>query len=127
MPKFEAVEFAPGRKDDFLEWITHELWQTRGDRQDLNRVWENYIIQWRARLPEGELDFPYVGASNLELPLTAMHENPVYADMVQSFGAPADYWTPQAKRDDRVDSITPLREGLTACHERHAFQGKPSL
>ena len=118
MPLFEAVKFGKGRKKDFLEWINHELWQTLGDREDLNRIWENYIIQWRAKLPDGELDFPYVGASNLELPLTAMHENPVYADMVQSFGAPADYWTPQAKRDDRVDSITPLREGLTALEKR---------
>jgi len=119
MPQFSAVEFGPGRKDAFIEWITHELWQTLGDRQDLDNIWENYIIQWRAKLPDGELDFPYVGASNLELPLTAMHENPVYADMVQSFGAPADYWTPQAKRDDRVDSITAFREGLTALEKRY--------
>jgi len=118
MPQFEPVSFGKGRKDDFLDWIAQELWQTLGDREDLNRTWENYILQWRAKLPDGELDFPYVGASNLELPLTAMHENPVYADMVQSFGAPADYWTPQAKREDRVDSITPLREGLTALEKR---------
>ena len=45
MPQFSPVEFGKGRKDMFLEWITQELWQTLGDRDDLNKVWENYIIQ----------------------------------------------------------------------------------
>jgi len=118
MPQFSAVEFGDGRKEDFLDWIRQELWQTIGDRQDLNLTWENYILQWRAKLPEFELDFPYVGASNLELPLTAMRTDPVYADMTQSFSAPADYWTPQAKREDRIDSVTAFREGLTALEKR---------
>lgn len=118
MPLLEKVRWGPGRKQAFLDWIQHELHYTFGDRANLERKWENGMLQWRAQLPEGSLDFPYPGASNLELPLTAMHADPVLADMIQTFHAPNDYWTPVPLRGDRVPHASPLREGLTALEKR---------
>jgi hypothetical protein len=119
MPLLEQVTWAPGQKEKFLDYIQHELHFTIGDRSELERKWENNIIQWRAQLPEGDLDFPYPGASNLELPLTAMHADPVLADMVQTFHAPSDYWTPRPERGDRVPHASPFREAITALERRY--------
>jgi hypothetical protein len=119
MPLLEQVKFSsPEKKQEFVDYIHHQLHFTFGDRSELERKWENNIIQWRAQLPEGELDFPYPGASNLELPLTAMHADPVLADMVQTFHAPKDYWTPTPERADRVAHASPMREALTSLEKR---------
>ena len=113
MPLLSAVEFAPGRREEFLHWIQHELQMTLGDRADLEREWENRILAWRAKVTDTELDFPYPGASNLELPLTAIHSDPVYADLMQSVHTPEDYWSPTARRKDTVDLTAPLRRAMT--------------
>ncbi len=118
MALLSPIEWGPGRKQAFLEWIQLELSNTIGDRADLEREWENRILQWRAKLTEDELDFPYPGASNYELPLTAIHSDPVYADMMQSLHAPEDYWSATAKRQDRVDFASALRRGMTALDTR---------
>jgi len=119
MPLLSPVEWSsPSRREAFLAWWHHEMVQTEGDREKLERKWENNLLQWRAKLPEDTLDYPYPGAANYELPLTAMHADPVLADMIQSFSAAEDYWTPVAKRPDRVDHASALREGLTAIEKR---------
>ena len=115
---FAPVEWTKEEKSRFVEWLRTELSQTRGDRQELESTWENHLLQWRAKMTDGELDYPYPGASNLELPLTAMHADPVLADMVQSMSASNDYWTPTARRPDRVDVASALREGMTAIEKR---------
>ncbi len=118
MPLFSEVEWGSDRKEAFIHWIRRELYQTEGDRENLENSWENYLLQWRAKVTDEELDYPYPGASNLELPLTDMHATPVLADFLQSFHASGDYWSPVAKRPDRVDFASPLREGLTALERR---------
>lgn len=117
MPQF-AVEWGEGRKQAFLDWIQTELTQTLGDRGALETAWENNIVQWRAKHDVSEIDFPYPGASNLEMPLTAMHNDPVYADLMQSIHAPPDYWTPVGKRRDTIDLVSALRRGLTEIERR---------
>ena len=118
MPLFSSVEFAEGRKEAFVEWIRHEIFQTQGDREDLERTWANRILAWRAKMTDVELDYPYPGASNLELPLIAMHADPVLADFLQSFHTANDYWTPTANRSDRVEDAAALRRGMTAIERR---------
>lgn len=118
MPLFSGVEWADGRKEAFVEWIRREIFQTQGDREDLEKTWEDRILAWRAKVTDEELDYPYPGASNLELPLIAMHSDPVLADFLQSFHAAKDYWTPEARRPDRVDDAGALRRGLTAIEQR---------
>lgn len=121
MPPLVEVEFS--RKDghtreDFAHWLSDQLIQTMGDREELETRWENQILQWRSQFPEDVLDFPFEGASNVEFPLTAIHSDPVYADMMQTLHAPEDYWTPVAKKPERVNAASPLREGLTAIERR---------
>lgn len=118
MPALERVKWAPGRKAEFILHMQQQLVNTIGDRAPLERKWEEYLMQWRAQLPEGEIDFPYPGASDVEMPLTAIHSDPVYADLFQTLHAPEDYWTPVAKREDRVDVVNSFRQGTTAVEKR---------
>jgi hypothetical protein len=118
MPLFSSVEWADGQQEAFVSWMRRELFQTEGDREDLERTWENRILAWRAKMTDVELDFPYPGASNLELPLISMHADPVLADFIQTFHASSDYWSPTATRRDRVDHAAALRRGLTAIEKK---------
>lgn len=113
----EAVSWPKGRDLEFAGWFHQELTNTLGNRATLERTWADRLIQWRAKLPTNQKDFPWIGASNLEYPLTGMHSDPVYADFMETLHAPEDYWGILAKRKDRVNTATPLRRAMTALEQ----------
>lgn len=115
----EKVEFAAGRKQELSDYLREQLTQTISDRQELDAKWENSLIQSRAQKPQGELDFPFVGASNEEFPLTDIHFQPVYADFYQTLHAPEDYFSVTARRPDMVPFANAIREGLTAVEKKY--------
>jgi hypothetical protein len=118
----EAVKWGKDRKEAFRSWFRHELQQTIGDRGALETKWRNHIIQWRARiLGDGTGDVPFVGASDIELPLTAIHADPVVADFMQTLHVPPQFWSVVGKRPDTVDVAKPLQEFLSAV-ERNYIQ-----
>jgi hypothetical protein len=112
MPLLQKVKWGKGRKDNFRLWFHQELHGVIGDRITLENRWNGWIEQWRAKLPQGQKDFPWTGASNLTFPLTAMHAGPVYADMMQTFHA-SDFWhVSPYYRPERTDHANALREFL---------------
>jgi hypothetical protein len=121
LPRVTSLKWGPNRLSQFRDWITHEIACTQGDRAALERKWADQLIQWRAALPRGEKDFPWPGASNIELPLTAIHSDPVYANIMQTLHAPEEYWGFQPKRPDRTEHSNPLRE-FTAAVERNFIE-----
>jgi hypothetical protein len=93
--------------------MQRELLNSRGMRGELETKWRDQISQWRAKMPEGEKDFPWPGASNLEFPLTAIHSDPVYSDFMATFHASGDeFWHSAPRRPDRIAHANSLREGL---------------
>lgn len=112
MPQVQRVKWASGQRGDFTRWFQRTLENTIGDRQALERTWKDHIVRWRAKVSDVEVDFPFPGASNLELPLTAMHADPVYADFMQTLHAGREFWHVQPKRADRVDHANAIRELL---------------
>jgi hypothetical protein len=117
MPLLSEVQWAPGRMDEFSSWMTKELTNAQGDRAGLERDWADYIVQWRAKMPNGVKDFPWPGASNLEFPLTAMHADPIYADLLQTTWQPADPFHVKSRRPDRNAHANALRQLLTRLNE----------
>lgn len=118
MPILESVEWGRGRKEAFIPYFHQSLHNTLGDRAPLERKWQRLIVQWRANKPQDEVEFPWPGAANEELPLTDMHVTPIYSDQLQTFHAPEDYWSVESLRPERVPNVNPLREGLTALEKR---------
>ena len=92
MPQVESVKWSKGRQAEFKRWFHQQLWNTKGDQSKLVTVWQDQIEQWRAKLPSGVKEFPWPGASNLRFPLTAIHSDPVYADLMQSFHGADQFW-----------------------------------
>lgn len=114
MAAVEKIVWAPGKKTQFEEWLSVELHQTLGDRAALERVWQDNIVQWRARVVgDGVSDIPFVGASDLPMPLTAMHVDPVLSDFMQTLHVPQDFFAVVGKRPDTVDVAKPLQRFLS--------------
>lgn len=119
MPILERIELAPEDRRRFASWLHEQLHNTKGDRSELEAKWRNRYLQWRAAMPTTQADHPWPGACNVEFPLTGIHSEPVYADFMQTLHTPEDYWTPVARRDDRVQHAGPLREGMTSLDRRY--------
>lgn len=119
MANYREVQWAKGRKDLFKAYLQHELTQTLGDRSALETKWKNQIIQWKARvMGDGTCDIPFLGASDLEHPLTATLSDPVYADFMQTLHAPKDFWSISPIRPDGVEAAKPLQEFLSLIERR---------
>ena len=114
MPQVEAIKWSKGRKAEFQRWFHQQLWNTKGDQAKLVTVWQDQIEQWRAKLPTGIKEFPWPGASNLRFPLTAIHSDPVYADLMQSFHATDQFWhVDPIHAPQLVHHANALREALS--------------
>lgn len=116
---FREVQWAKNRLDNFRQWLQWELSNTLGDRAQLETKWKNQIVQWKARVVgDGTCDVPFIGASDIEMPLTAIHSDPVYADFMQTLHAPKDFWSVSAIRSDGVEQAKPLQEFLSLVEKR---------
>lgn len=116
---YRSVQWGRGRLEDFRGWIFNELHNCLGDRAKLEQKWKSQLIQWRARvIGDGTCDVPYIGAADLELPLTATLSDPVYADFLQVLHAPKDFWSVSAIRPDGVEAAKPLQEFLSLVEKR---------
>ena len=116
---FREVQFSKGRLDNLKSWLHNELSNCLGDRGALESKWRSQIIQHRARvMGDGTCDVPYIGASDIEMPLAAIHSDPVYADFLQTLHAPKDFWSVSALRPDGVDQAKPLQEFLSLVEAR---------
>ena len=105
------VAWGKGRKEAFKSWFHEQLHNTIGDRASLESQWADNLVQWRARVVgTGTADVPFVGASDIELPLTSMHSDPIYSDFMQTLHLPKNFWTITALRPDAVDVAKPLEE-----------------
>ena len=118
----KRVQWNPAKRRDFEDWIGQEIHYAVGNRGDLESKWSQDIVQWRARVVgDGVGDVPFVGASDLEMPLTAIHTDPVYADFMQTLHMPQDFWSIVGKRPDTVDVAKPLQQYLSLV-ERNFIQ-----
>lgn len=109
----QTVKWNKRVREEFPGWFHQQLENALTDQYPLIQNWKEQFEQWRAKLPEGSKDFPWPGASNLEFPLTSMHADPIYADMIQTFHAQRHFWhVDPIHRGDRVPMANSLREAL---------------
>ena len=113
MPQLQNVKWAKDRQSDFESWFHEQLRNTIGDRAALENKWANELVQWRARVVgDGIGDVPFIGASDVEMPLIGMHTDPVYADFMQTLHATDNFWSVVALRPDAQKAVKPLQEFL---------------
>jgi len=108
----QSVSWGKGRKAAFEQWFAQELHNALADRQGVERKWADWMEQYDAPR-RAAADFPFPGASNEELPLTAMHFEPVLAQFIQSIHAPRNIWTAIDLSGQFTDSVNAITEYLT--------------
>ena len=124
----ERVQWGKSRKVAFSSWISNEIHQTEGDRNKLERKWRDLMMRHRARvIGDGTSDVPFVGASDLEYPLSSIHFEPVYADLMQTLHVPQNFWSVTPVRSDMVNSAKPFQEFLGIVEHRDLSMRKVNM
>jgi hypothetical protein len=113
----QPVKWKSGRKTDFRLWLQKQIKDTVSDRRPLEKRWKHAIEDWRAKLPDGTLEFPFVGASNVIFPLTAIHSDPVYSDFMATFHASPHFWNTSPRNESNIEKANSLREALRYINE----------
>ena len=108
----QAVAFGEGRDEAFRLFATWELQQALGNRSGLEQQWVAHLGQYRAPVDSSIKSFPWEGASNRTLPLSAMNANPLIAKFLTTLHAPANLWTLQALNENWVNVVKPLQDYL---------------
>ena len=89
----KRIKWGAGREEAFKAWIDTELSAALSSRASLERRWTEWLAQYRAPATQPTKHFPFEGASNYVLPVTAIDVDQMYAKFVQTIHAPANLWT----------------------------------
>jgi hypothetical protein len=107
------IRWGKGRQDQCLQWLDVELTAAQSARQTLEARWRDWLEQYRAPAIQPTKDFPFAGAANYVLPITATDVDQLYAKEMQTIFAPDNLWTLQALNEGWVDAAKPLQDGMT--------------
>jgi hypothetical protein len=108
----KRIKWAPGREDRFKDWIEDELNGATSARAPLERKWQLWLEQYRAPAVQPTKNFPFPGASNYVMPVTAIDVDQLYAKFVQTIHAPANLWTIEALNPNWTDASKPIQDFL---------------
>lgn len=108
----DRVQWGAGREQAFLDWIDQEMRQALSARVSLERNWRRWLEQYRAPANRPLKEFPFYGAANFELPLTAIDVDQLYAKFIQTIHAPTNLWTLEPLNPQWEDATKPLQDFL---------------
>lgn len=106
------VQWGPGREEAFKAMAFGEVTQALSARQSLERKWEQWLAQYRAPAEQPTKDFPFPGASNYVMPVTAIDVDQLYAKFMQTIHAPRNLWTIEALNPDWTNAAKPIQDFL---------------
>lgn len=109
----DPIRWGPRRESQFVEYIGTELQDGISARDPLLKQWLVWLEQYAAPANQGERNFPYEGAANYVLPLTATDVDQLFAKFVQTIHAPENLWTIGPMNERWVDVAKPLQDMLT--------------
>jgi hypothetical protein len=109
----ESIRWGPGRKDAFIAWMDAELDDAIRARDPLLKTWIRWLDQYRAPANQGTVSFPFEGAANFVLPVTATSVDIMFAKFMQTIHAPENLWTLQPLNERWVKASKPLQDYLT--------------
>lgn len=108
----DAVIWGTGQKEAFTEYVRTDITRALGERGTLEKKWARWLDQYRAPVTSEVKRFPWEGASNLTMPLTAMNADPLIARFVTTLHAPAALWTLQPMNERWVNTSKPMQDYL---------------
>ena len=108
----EPVVWGPARKDQFLQYIDAELRAALSARQSLEATWRDWLTQYRAPSKQPIKKFPYDGAPNYMLPITATDVDQLVANLMTTIHAPENLWTLKPMNERWLNASKPLQDFL---------------
>ena len=114
----DSIKFGAGREDACIQWIDHELIQAQTARLGLERQWRDWLSQYRPSAKPATKSFPYEGAYNYTLPVTATDADQLYAKHIQTVHAPENLWSVRPLNERWKDAAKPLQDFLQVLDHR---------
>lgn len=108
----DRVKWGPGRLDACKQFLDFDLRRALSARGSLELIWQNWLDQYRAPVSKGIASYPFEGASNITVPVTAMNVDPVLARWMRTIHAAPNVWTLSALNERWVDTAKPLQDYL---------------
>jgi hypothetical protein len=108
----DKIAWAPGAEARAVEYLDNELTEALRTRDALVSTWIRWLTQYRPSSGRGRTSFPFEGAPDFVLPLTAIDVDQLVASFVQSIHAPENLWTTKALNERWVDVAKPVQDAL---------------
>lgn len=109
--------YDPKLAKDLLFYLIEELRRTMGDRNELESRWIRAEKIYRARPAEDKKNFPFVGASNLVVPVAATDVDTLYSRLMGLLFETPNMWSCTAQRPEMVDFAKATQEFLQWAQE----------
>lgn len=107
----DRIVWGPRRLEAFISYIDYELLDAQRARDPLLQTWLRWLEQYRAPANQPVASFPFEGAANFVLPVTATDVDQLYASFMQSLHA-TNLWTLSALNERWVNAAKPLQDYL---------------
>lgn len=108
----QEVTWGPGRKEAVIEEIDYELQFALGTRQALMAQFQQWLEDYRAPAKQPVKTFPFEGASNYILPVTAIDVDQLFAKFLQTIHAPSNLWSISPYNEKWLKAAKPLQDFL---------------
>jgi len=112
------VTWGAGREQDFVAWIDVEIRNAQTARLGLDQQHREWLSQYRVSAKQGARNFPYEGAFNYQLPLTAIDVDILYARFMQTIHASDSIWSVSPMNERWQAAAKPLQDFLTVLDQR---------
>lgn len=110
----QPVKWSAEKEQDLLTYLNYELTMALSARQPLERQWRAWLEQYRAPAKQAVKEFPFLGAANYELPITATDVDQYIAKFMQALHASPDLWAVQPMNEQWVHAAKPMQDFLSA-------------
>lgn len=104
---------APGADRVLLEYLIAEFRTIRSERAQLEQDWSRWQEVYRARSPQGDVTFPFPGASKVTIPVAATDIDIFVAQMLGILWSTPNLWAVPARKAQMVTLAPKLEEWLT--------------
>jgi hypothetical protein len=95
-----------------VEFLREDIQRTLGERRGLEERWMKWHRQYKAQPDRAVKEFPFLGASNLVLPVGAIDVDTIFSRLAGIIDAPGHVWATRPLREDMVEYAPRLQEFL---------------
>ena len=107
---YEQISLSKEEATTLADFYSTEVRKAIADRADLERRWERAYKLYEGLRPEK--NYPWKGASNIHIPLVAIHASAIHARFMTTIFGSEPFWRVRAKNPDLQDFSDAATEHL---------------